>query len=177
MKKNLKNILKVLLIFILFTWLIFWYWYYKKVQRDLVDYSIQEKIIVKFKDDNNKYLLNLNDWSYIKYDWIFVNYNPINYEEENLFMETKIYNKNNKIIYSFLYPKFNQWYWSQNWKYLITREWFILRMFWLFLAKRSAWQTIAIYETETWKRIDLIIKGSEWDIKKVESILWYVLEN
>jgi hypothetical protein len=44
-------------------------------------------------------LVDLNDWNYIKYDWKYKEYFPITYEDEKLFINKKIYNKNNEIIY------------------------------------------------------------------------------
>ena len=199
MKKIYKNIIKTFIVLSLIIWFIFLYWYFKKIQRNLVEYNINEQLVVKFIDDDNKYLLNLNNW---KLEWIIKEYKKYSYDfifEENIDYETPekniqiynrliynqnneyyfdyrlwIYNKNKEINYRFMYPWYHEAYWSQDWKYLITKEWFILRMFDLFIPIRSSWQTIAITEPSTWKRIWLIIQDENWKVLEVETILWYV---
>lgn len=49
----MKKFLKIIFIIFIIIWLIFWLWYYSKIKRDLVDYNISEKIVVKFEDDYN----------------------------------------------------------------------------------------------------------------------------
>lgn len=190
MKKVIKNILNGLLIFILFLWLIFWLWYYFKIKRDLVDYNISEKIVVKFENDDNKYLVNLNDWSYQKtsdnyqkYDFendINIgkkNYNKNNdyyfYYKSEEYYKTKIYNKNNEVIYNFIH-RFDKSYWSQDWKYLISKSWYVARMFWLFIPIKTANSIIIIIDPNTWKSKQLHIIDEKWRYLEVESILWYV---
>jgi len=200
MKKIYKNIIIVFTIFTVIIWLLFWTWYYYKNKRDLVDYNISEKIVVKFKNDENKYLVNLNDWSYIKYNWEYKKYFPITYEDEKLFMDKKIYNKNNEyyfyyksdkyfdmqkiynnnnnnnneVIYSWNYSNFQQWYWSQDWKFLIIKDWYIARMFGLFIAIKTANLTIHVVDIKSWKSKQLNIIDNNWRFLEVESILWYV---
>ena len=43
----MKKFLKIIFIIFIIIGLIFLYGYYKKVKRDLVDYNISEKIVVK----------------------------------------------------------------------------------------------------------------------------------
>lgn len=196
MKKNYKNIIIVFTIFIALIWLLFWTWYYYKNKRDLVDYNISEKIVVKFKNDDNKYLVNLNDWSYKKYELEYKKYFPITYEDEKLFINKKIYNKyneyyfyylsnkyfdmqkiyniNNEIIYSWNFSNFQQWYWSQNWNFLIIKDWYIARLFWLFIPIKTANLTIHIIDIKRWKSKQLDIIDEKWRYLEVESILWYV---
>ncbi len=169
MKKVIKNILRWLLIFILFLWLIFWLWYYSKTKRDLVNYNISEKIVIKFENDDNKYLVNLNDWSYQK---IINNYQKYDFEND-INIGKKIYNKNNEVIYNFIH-RFDKSYWSQDWKYLISKSWYTARMFWLFIPIKTANSIIIIVEPNNWKSKQLHIIDENWIYLEVESILWYV---
>lgn len=191
----MKKFLKIIFIIFIIIWLIFWLWYYSKIKRDLVDYNISEKIVVKFEDDDNKYLVNLNDWSYIKYDWRYKEYDydfeidwdndddvrSLNhrkfYNQNNTYYfdyRIWIYNQNNERIFRFINSWFFEAYWSQDWKYLIARSWYIARMFGLFLQVETANTVFTIVEPESWKMKQLIL-WKPWDkFINIKSILWYI---
>lgn len=195
MKNVLKKISKWLLIFTLFISLLFWIWYTFKIKRDLVNYNIPEKLIVKLEGDNNSYMLNLNNGTYSKYDWKYNNYwynfevnwdndndaiaihNRKIYNQDNTYYfdyRLRIYNQNNKEVYRYINSWFFEAYWSQNWKYVISRNWYIARMFWLFLSIETANSVITIVEPETWKMKQLIL-WKPWErFINIEKILWYI---
>lgn len=182
MRNVFKKIFKWFLIFVLFIVLVFWLWYLFKINRDLVIYNIPEKLVVKFEEDSNNYLVNLNDGSYSKYDWVYSNYwydfkLSTWYETTKRDMEIfnrKIYNQNNIEVYRYINSWFKEAYWSQDWKYVISRNWYIVRMFWLFLSIETANPVITIVEASTWRMKQLIL-WKPWDkFINIEKILWYV---
>jgi hypothetical protein len=204
MTKNFKNLLvvefKTFLIFIFSILLIissiFLIWYLFKINRDLVNYNIPEKLVVKFENDDNNYLVNLNDWSYTKYDWKYKKY-LYDFEISTWFETTehdmeifkrkiynqnntyyfdyglRIYNQNNKLVYRYKSPWFIEAYWSKDWKYVIARNWLVERLFQLFFSIETAHPIITIVEPETWKIRQLPIFQTNW-LARIEKILWYV---
>lgn len=189
MKKIFKDLSMTLLVFLLLIIFLFWIGYLFKINRDLVDYNISEKLVLKFEDDNNNYLVNLNNWKYILYKWDYKKYS-YNYEWWfDIISDRKIYNKNNtyyfdywlriyneenKKIYSYPNSVVFESYWSKDWKYVISRNWAITRMFWLFFQVTTAHPIIMIIEPQTWKMTQLPILNNEWWYKRVEKILWYM---
>lgn len=191
----MKNLLKVTAIIVWLTLFVLWYWYYQKIHRDLTSYGITEKIVVKFEDDNKEYLVNLNNWEYSTYSWVFETY-PYNYktyqddraikyfnnslvyyiEYKPDVYNLKIYNNTWEIRYTFLHPWYHEAYWSKNWKYLITKEWYTARMFWLFLAKKTAFPILNIIEVETWRNKQLLLLDKDSKTRSIEKILWYYIE-
>jgi hypothetical protein len=203
MKNKFKKIFKGLLIFISFMALIFWLWYYLKVKQDLTNYNIPEKLVVKFENDNNNYLVNLNDWSYSKYNWKYNIYwynfefstwsettehdeeifNRKIYNKNNTYYfdyNLRVYNKNNKEIYKLYNSVFFEAYWSIDWKYIIARDWYIVRdwyitrIIWLLFPTETTQPIITIIDPITYKIRQLPILNNKWWYESVETILWYV---
>ncbi len=192
MKKVLRIIWIVFLVLLLLFGLLFYYWKNRKLNKELYNYEIKEKLIIKFYDDDDKYLIDLNNLSYKKYDWKykeycydFENYPPSEkntkihnkdgsfyiFYKKGVFYRNKIYHINDIVAYNFIPWHYQEAYWSKNWDYLITRGRFVRMMlfFWLFLPKETTTISLNIVEPSTWKNKQLPILWHD-----VEKILWYV---
>lgn len=165
--------------------LITWKAYYNVKSKELKDYYIQEKLVIQFEWDENKYLVDLNKNTFLQYKWAFNEINTKKWDWWNYYDLNKkyyinykwLYSSDNKLKYYFSWPWIisQDFYFDKSDKYLIKKEWYIFYWLWWLFSKRGFPMIISIIEKNDWKYRSIILKDN-WKLMRVEKILWYVLE-
>ncbi|NDK08938.1 hypothetical protein EOM39_06910 [Candidatus Gracilibacteria bacterium] len=159
--------------------------YYNVKSKELKDYYIQEKFVIQFEGDENKYLVDLNKNTFLQYKGVFNEINTKKWDGGNYYDLNKkyyinykgLYSSDNKLKYYFSGPGIisQDFYFDKSDKYLIKKEGYIFYGLGGLFSKRGFPMIISIIEKNDGKYRSIILKDNG-KLMRVEKILGYVLE-